>query len=44
MVPAVGKQQVGPFGLLGVVRGEVGLAGEEGREEEFAREGVGVVG
>lgn len=39
VVARVGEDEGGPFGELGVVDGQVGLAGEEGGEEVFAGEG-----
>lgn len=44
MVAGVGEDEGGPFGELGVVDGEIGLAGEEGGEEVFAGEGEGFGG
>lgn len=41
VVARVGEDEGGPFGELGVVDGQVGLAGEEGGEEVFAGEGEG---
>lgn len=42
MVAAVGEDQGGPFGELGVLCCEVGLEGEEGREGVLRREEEGL--